>query len=88
MQPFSTKVSSKGQVVLPRLVRNQLHLNSGCRLLCRIENGSVILTPEKPYGGVREYVTDPVTGLRVTKAHEGAEPVTSAMVKRLLEDYP
>jgi AbrB family looped-hinge helix DNA binding protein len=84
----TTTLSSKGQVVLPRLVRSKLHLAPGMRLVCEIRGDSVILTPEHPCGFVREYVTDPATGLRVTKASKESEPVTTEMVKALLEDYP
>lgn len=84
----TTTLSSKGQVVLPRLVRSKLHLAPGTRFLCEIQGDSVILTPEHPRRFVREYVTDPDTGLRVTKVSDDAEPVTTEMVKALLEDYP
>lgn len=84
----TTTLSSKGQVVLPRLVRSKLHLAPGAKLLCEIQGDSVILTPKHPRRLAREYVTDPLTGLRVTKAFEDSEPVTTEMVKALLEDYP
>jgi len=84
----TTTLSSKGQLVLPRLVRSKLHLAPGTRFLCEVQGDSVILTPEHPHRFVREYVTDPQTGLRVTKAFDDAEPVTSEMIKTILEDYP
>ncbi len=84
----TTTLSSKGQVVLPRLIRSRLHLAPGARLVCEIQGDSVILTPERPHRFVREYVTDPLTGLRVTKATNESEPVTTEMIKTLLEDYP
>jgi len=84
----TTTLSSKGQVVLPRLVRSRLHLTPGTRLVCEVRGDSVVLTPEVPIRREREYVTDPTTGLRVTKAAADIEPVTSEMVKALLEDYP
>ncbi len=84
----TTTLSSKGQVVLPRLVRNKLHLTPGTRLVCVIQGDSVVLTPENPPRCAREYVTDRLTGLRVTKAPNGFEPVTTEMIKTLLEDYP
>lgn len=84
----TTILSSKGQVVLPRLVRSKLHLAPGARLVCEIEGDSVVLTPERPRHLGREYVTDPLTGLRVRKASNDSEPVTTELVKRLLEDYP
>lgn len=75
-------------MVLPRLVRSKLHLAPGTRLVCVIQGDSVVLTPEHPRHFLREYVIDPITGLRVTKASKGSEPVTTEMVKTLLEDYP
>jgi AbrB family looped-hinge helix DNA binding protein len=87
-QVTTTKLSSKGQVVLPRLVRTKLHLVPGTRLVCEIQGDSVVLTPEQPRRLVREYVTDPQTGLRVRKAPDKAEPVTTEMIKALLDDYP
>lgn len=85
---ITTTLSSKGQVVLPRLVRSKLHLAPGTKLLCEIQGDSVILTPEHPRHFEKEYVTDPQTGLRVTKSFVDTEPVTSEMIKTLLEDYP
>jgi AbrB family looped-hinge helix DNA binding protein len=85
---ITTTLSSKGQVVLPRLVRSKLHLSPGTKLVCEIQGDSVILTPQHPRSYVREYITEPRTGLRVTKAPPDSEPVTSEMIKTLLEDYP
>ena len=85
---IKTTLSSKGQVVLPRLVRSRLHLAPGTRLVCEVQGDSVILTPEHPVRWEREYVIDPTTGLRVTKAFPKAEAVTSETIKTLLEDYP
>ena len=81
-------LSSKGQVVLPRMVRSKLHLAPGTKLLCEIKGDSVVLTPEVTQRHTREFVKDPLTGLQVTKAPVNAEPVTTDMVKKLLEDYP
>jgi AbrB family looped-hinge helix DNA binding protein len=84
----TTILSSKGQVVLPRLVRSKLHLFPGTKLVCEIQGDSVILTPERPRLFIKEYIIDPQTGLRVTKAFHDSEPVTSEMIKTLLEDDP
>lgn len=84
----TTVLSSKGQVVLPRLVRSKLHLAPGTKFRCEIQGDSVILTPEHPRRKTREHVIDPLTGLRVTKAFEDAEPVTSEMIGALLKDFP
>jgi hypothetical protein len=44
--------------------------------------------PEHPQCLVREYLTDPLTGLRVTKARDEGEPVTTELIKALLEEFP
>jgi hypothetical protein len=56
--------------------------------MCMVHGDSVVLTPEPSCRRAREYVSDPLTGLRVTKAHKNDEPVTSAMIKSMLEDFP
>ena len=84
----TTTLSSKGQVVLPRLVRSKLHLTAGTKLRCEIQGDSVVLTPEHPVRPDREHVIDDLTGLRVTKKSADLEPVTSEMVKALLADFP
>lgn len=83
-----TTLSSKGQVVLPRLVRSKLHLAPGTKLLCEIQGYSVILTPENPVRPEREHVIDALTGLRVTRRSANHEPVTTQMVNRLLAEFP
>jgi AbrB family looped-hinge helix DNA binding protein len=85
---ITTTLSSKGQVVLPRMIRSKLHLAPGTKLICEVEGDSVVLTPEQAQRHVREYVTDKTTGLRVTKASNNSEPVTTEMINKLLEDYP
>jgi AbrB family looped-hinge helix DNA binding protein len=85
---MKTTLSSKGQVVLPRLVRSQLHLAPGTRFVCEVRGDSVVLTPEHPIRREREHTIDPLTGLQVTKASGELEPVTSEMIKTLMEDYP
>lgn len=84
----TTTLSSKGQVVLPKLVRSKLQLAPGAKLLCEIQGDSVVLTPAHPPSPKKEYVTDPLTGLQVTKRSENSEPVTTEMVKALLADFP
>jgi AbrB family looped-hinge helix DNA binding protein len=84
---LTTRLSSKGQVVLPRLVRTQLRLAPGSKLMCEIRGDSVILTPQSTRGS-KEYVTDPVSGLRVSKRKPKAEVVSSDMIRKLLEEFP
>ena len=84
----TTKLSSKGQVVLPRLVRSRLGLAPGVRLRCEVRGESVVLTPQGVPRRNKEYVVDPLSGLRVVKPSPVHEPVTSEMVKELLEEFP
>ena len=84
---LTTRLSSKGQVVLPRLVRTQLRLAPGSKLICEIRGDSVILTPQSTRGS-KEYITDPVSGLRVSKRQPKAEKVSSDMIRKLLEEFP
>jgi AbrB family looped-hinge helix DNA binding protein len=46
MTRFTTKVSSKGQMVLPAKIRQELGIEAGTRISVSIENGRVILDPE------------------------------------------
>ncbi|MFZ0301157.1 MAG: AbrB/MazE/SpoVT family DNA-binding domain-containing protein [Terracidiphilus sp.] len=40
------KVSSKGQVVIPVAIREQLGIERGTELSFRVENGSIIVDPQ------------------------------------------
>lgn len=84
----TTRLSRKGQVVLPRLVRSKLGLAPGVELLCEVRGDSVVLTPQGVPKRIKESVTDPVSGLRVAKRRIGSEPVSSELVKDLLEQFP
>lgn len=84
----TTTLSSKGQVVLPRMIRSLLHLTPGTKLKCEVRGDSVILTPETAPAVSQDFMTDSITGLRIRKAPAASEPVTSEMIKALLEDYP
>lgn len=42
---YATRVSSKGQVVIPAELREQLGLKKGVRATWTKENGSLVLTP-------------------------------------------
>ena len=83
-----TTLSSKGQVVLPRLLRTKLQLVPGSKLHCRIQGDSIILKAQAPKRTIPEFVTDEVTGLRVKKRTASDAVVTSEMVKALLADFP
>jgi AbrB family looped-hinge helix DNA binding protein len=41
----NVKVSSKFQIVIPRKARNELKIQAGDQLMCRVENGEILLRP-------------------------------------------
>jgi len=83
-----TTLSSKGQVVLPRVARAKLRLVPGAKLICKVQGDAILLTPQAPRAKVRELVTDPITGLKVTKRTAGDPVVTSDMVRAIMADFP
>jgi AbrB family looped-hinge helix DNA binding protein len=85
---MTTTLSSKGQVVLPRLARSKLRLSPGAKLTCEVQGDSIVLKPQSPRISTRELVVDEITGLKVTK-RSGTDPlVTSDMVRALMADFP
>jgi AbrB family looped-hinge helix DNA binding protein len=80
-------LSSKGQVVLPKQARMRLRLRAGTRLSCRVEKGSIILTPEQGSQECPQLITDSITGLRITRSPAGTK-VTSEHVRAAMADFP
>ncbi len=75
-------------MVLPRVVRSKLGLAPGVRLVCEVKGDSIVLTPQGAPTRAKEYVVDPISGLRVAKRPMGSETVSSDMVKELLKRFP
>jgi len=46
MRRVYTKVSSKGQMVIPAAIREQLGIEAGTRVAVSVEGGRVVLDPE------------------------------------------
>ena len=42
---LSTRLSSKGQLVIPRAVRDALRLEAGARFQVLVQNGKIVLEP-------------------------------------------
>ena len=84
---MTTKLSSKGQVVLPRQARMRLQLRPGVKLSCRIQGHSIVLTPEHPVTGRPRLITDAKSGLRITKSPKETR-VTSEQVRAAMLDFP
>jgi AbrB family looped-hinge helix DNA binding protein len=45
-RPVSVKVSSRYQIVVPRIARERLNIQSGDRLLVDVQDGLLILLPQ------------------------------------------
>jgi AbrB family looped-hinge helix DNA binding protein len=80
-------LSSKGQIVLPKKARTRLHLRPGATLVCKVEGGSIVLTPENPETERPKQITEPKTGLRITKSPAQTK-VSSEDVRAAMLDFP
>jgi AbrB family looped-hinge helix DNA binding protein len=83
-----TKVSTKGQVVLPSQVRNRLGLQPGDPLDVQVEGERIVLVPRRKRQPKARIVTDPITGMPVLSAGPDAPTLTSEQVAELLKDFP
>jgi AbrB family looped-hinge helix DNA binding protein len=83
-----TKVSTKGQVVLPSQVRHRLGIQPGDPLDVQIEGERIVLVPRRKRQRKARIVTDPITGMPVLSAGPNAPILTSEMVAELLKDFP
>jgi len=81
---MTTKLSSKGQVVLPKQARLRLHLRPGVKF---VQGHSIVLTPEHPVTERPRLINDPKSGLRITKSPAETK-VTSEDVRAALIDFP
>lgn len=84
---MTTKLSTKGQIVLPKRARALLRLQAGAMLLCKVQGGAILLTPETPPATRPKFITDPKSGLRITKS-PARTAVTSAEVRAALLEFP
>jgi AbrB family looped-hinge helix DNA binding protein len=85
---MQTKVSTKGQVVLPSPIRRKLGLRTGDPLDAKIEGGSIVLTPRSTRSRKVMILVDPITGLPVLSAGPDAPILSSKQVHDILSDFP
>ena len=85
---MQTKLSSKGQVVLPQPIRRKLGLRPGDPLDARIEGVRIVLTPRRTRSRTGRIIRDPITGMDVLTAGPGAPILTSKQVRELLSEFP
>jgi AbrB family looped-hinge helix DNA binding protein len=85
---MNTRVSTKGQVVLPRAIRDRMNLRAGDALEARIEGERIVLIPKKRRSRKVKIIKDPITGLPVLTAGPGAPKLTSKQVAEILAEFP
>jgi AbrB family looped-hinge helix DNA binding protein len=85
---MQTKVSTKGQVVLPGPLRRRLGIRAGDALEANIESGRIVLTPGRKRRHRVKVVTDAVTGLPVLTAGLKAPELSSKEVEEILANFP
>jgi AbrB family looped-hinge helix DNA binding protein len=85
---MQTKVSTKGQIVLPGPLRRRLGIRAGDTLDIAVEKDRIVMThASKPKCEAR-MVKDPVTGFLAIDLGPEAPTLTSEMVRELLTDFP
>lgn len=85
---MQTKVSTKGQVVLPGPIRRRLGIRAGDPLDADIESGRIVLTPHKKRPQRARIVSDPLTGLPVLSVGPDAPVLSSKEVAEILTEFP
>jgi AbrB family looped-hinge helix DNA binding protein len=85
---MQTKVSTKGQVVLPGPIRRRLDIRPGDPLDAEVEDGRIVLTPRKKRLHRVKFVTDSITGLPALSAGPAAPALTTKEVEEILANFP
>jgi AbrB family looped-hinge helix DNA binding protein len=81
---MQTRLSTKGQVVLPSPVRRKLGLRPGDPLDVRTEEGRIVLTPRRKRPQKVSVSIDPITGLPVLSAGPYSPLLSSKEVQEIL----
>jgi AbrB family looped-hinge helix DNA binding protein len=85
---MQTKLSTKGQIVLPSSIRQKLGLQAGDRLEAEIQGDRVTLTPRRKRARKPRIVADRLTKLPVLSAGPDAPPLTSDQVHAIFDEFP
>jgi len=83
-----TRISTKGQVVIPRAIRDKLELRPGDFLETRVEGDNIVLTPARARFRKGRIIRDSLTGLPVLSLGRNAPRLTSKQVAEILADFP
>lgn len=85
---METKLSTKGQIVLPAPIRRKLGLRTGDRLDIEVIGGRILLIPRRRRSGIAKIVVDPITGLPVLSTSLTAPPLSSKKAREILAEIP
>ena len=85
---MQTRISTKGQVVLPGTIRRRLGLRAGDPLDANVEGGRIVLTPRRTRSRKVRIVTDSITGLPVLSAGPNTPRLSSKQVEEILSHFP
>ncbi|HXN93571.1 MAG TPA: AbrB/MazE/SpoVT family DNA-binding domain-containing protein [Candidatus Acidoferrales bacterium] len=85
---MTTKISTKGQVVLPQAIRRKMNLRAGDLLEARIEGERIVLTPRRKRSRRGRIIKDPLTGYPVLTAGKNAPVLTQKEVEDILSEFP
>lgn len=85
---MQTRLSTKGQVVLPHPLRRKLGLRPGDLLDAEIQRGSIVLSPRRSRSRKARIVLDSLTGLPVLTGGPDATPLSSKQVEEILASFP
>jgi len=85
---MQTKLSTKGQVVVPGPLRRRLGLEAGDSLEAKVEADRLVLIPKKKRLRKTRVIADPITGLPVLTAGPKSPRLTSAQVREILDEFP
>jgi AbrB family looped-hinge helix DNA binding protein len=85
---MQTRVSTKGQVVLPAPLRRKLGIRAGDPLEIAVEHDRIVLSVPAKKKYKARIVEDPVTGFPMIDVGPDAPILTSEMVRELLVDFP
>ena len=85
---MQTRLSTKGQVVIPSEVRRKLDIRPGDPLEAALEGQRIVLIPRRARPRALQVIRDPVTGLPALTAGRNAPKLTSALVRGILAEFP
>ncbi len=85
---MQTKISTKGQIVLPGPVRRKLGIQAGDTMDVSVDAGRIVLVPQRKKTLKGKIIADPVTGLPVLSVGKNAPALSSREVAESLADFP